>query len=110
MYPQIGEEPIIFGGGGYVCHTQDHFEQNPKMNYFYNQMFEPLHYDKNDEIHNRNYPQEQQITLSILQNLSSLIYYLESDMTLNEFSKTAIKSKLFKFSRAIVRSPIFIEI
>ena len=30
QYPQIGEEPIIFGNGGYVCHTQDRFEQNPK--------------------------------------------------------------------------------
>jgi adenosylhomocysteine nucleosidase len=30
MYPQIGEEPIHFGAGGYVCHTQDHFQQDPK--------------------------------------------------------------------------------
>ena len=92
-----------------IVDTMKYFEENPKMNYFYNQMFEPLHYDKNDEIHNRNYPQEQQITLSILQNLSSLIYYLENDITLTEFSKTAIQSKLFSFSRAIIRSPIFIE-
>lgn len=30
QYPHIGEEPLIFGSGGYVCHTQDRFEQNPK--------------------------------------------------------------------------------
>ncbi len=30
MYPQIGEEPVYFGSGGFVCHTQDKFEQNPK--------------------------------------------------------------------------------
>ncbi len=30
MYPQIGEEPVYFGVGGYVCHTQDKFEQDPK--------------------------------------------------------------------------------
>ena len=92
-----------------IVDTMKYFEENPKMNYFYNQMFEPLHYNKNAEIHTRNYPQEQQITLSILQNLSSLIYYLKNDSTLTEFSKTAIQSKLFIFSRAIVRSPIFIE-
>jgi adenosylhomocysteine nucleosidase len=34
MYPQIGDEPIIFGAGGYLCHTQDHFEQNPKNGVF----------------------------------------------------------------------------
>ena len=92
-----------------IVDTMKYFEENPKMNYFYNQMFEPLHYNKNQVIHNRNYPEEQQITFSILQNLSSLFYYLENDMTLTEFSKTAIKSKLFKFTRAIIRSPIFIE-
>ena len=92
-----------------IVDTMHYFEQNPKMNYFYNQMFEPLHYNKNQVIHNRNYPEEQQITFSILQNLSSLIYYLENDITLTEFSKTAIQSKLFSFSRAIIRSPIFIE-
>jgi adenosylhomocysteine nucleosidase len=30
MYPQIGDEPVYFGSGGFVCHTQDKFEQNPK--------------------------------------------------------------------------------
>lgn len=34
QYPQIGEEPIYFGSGGFVCHTQDKFEQNPKYGVF----------------------------------------------------------------------------
>ena len=34
MYPQIGDEPIVFGAGGRICHTQDHFEQNPKNGIF----------------------------------------------------------------------------
>ena len=42
-------------------------------------------------------------------DLKEELYYLKNDSTLTEFSKTAIQSKLFIFSRAIVRSPIFIE-
>ena len=90
--------------------TTTYFEGNPKMNYYYNQMFHPLNYNPKEEGQiQRQYTEEQQVTNSILQKLASIIYFLDDDKTLTPEESEAIKEKLDRFISNIVSSPIFLE-
>ena len=90
--------------------TTTYFEGNPKMNYYYSQMFHPLNYNPKEDIQNqRQYTEEQQITNLILQKLASIIYFLENDKTLTPEESSEIKEKLDRFISNIISSPIFLE-
>ena len=66
-----------------------YFESNPKMNYYYDQMFRPLN--------------------SILQKIASIVYFVETDKTLSQTAANVIEEKLDKFIANMVQSPIFVE-
>ena len=85
-----------------------YFESNPKMNYYYDQMFHPLNY-KQAPVGQRLYTEEQQVTNSILQKIASIIYFVENDTTLSQNDADVIEQKLDKFIANMVQSPIFIE-
>jgi DNA-binding transcriptional regulator YhcF (GntR family) len=85
-----------------------YFEANPKMNYYYDQMFRPLNY-KQAPVGQRLYTEEQQVTTSILQKIASIIYFVENDTTLSQNDADVIQDKLDKFITNMVDSPIFIE-
>ena len=85
-----------------------YFETNPKMNYYYDQMFHPLNY-KQAPVGQRLYTEEQQVTNSILQKIASIIYFVENDTTLSQNDADVIEQKLDKFIANMVQSPIFIE-
>jgi len=86
----------------------NYFETNPKMNYYYDEIFRPLHYIYKPA-NERYYTEEQQVTRLILQNLSELIYYFNNDTTLIEADKLIIGTKINRFVGYLVRSPIFVE-
>lgn len=85
-----------------------YFESNPKMNYYYDQMFHPLNY-KQTAVGQRMYTEEQQVTNSILQKIASIVYFVENDTTLSQNDADVIEQKLDKFIANMVQSPIFIE-
>ena len=85
-----------------------YFETNPKMNYYYDQMFHPLEYNQSTSVH-RLYTEEQQVTTSILQKIASIVYFLENDKTLSSAQSSEIQGKLDKFIKNMVSSPIFVE-
>lgn len=85
-----------------------YFEANPKMNYYYDQMFRPLNY-KQAPVGQRLYTEEQQVTTSILQKIASIVYFVETDKTLSQNDADVIQDKLDKFITNMVDSPIFIE-
>lgn len=85
-----------------------YFETNPKMNYYYDQMFRPLNY-KQTAVGQRMYTEEQQVTNSILQKIASIVYFVETDKTLSQNAANVIKEKLDKFITNMVQSPIFVE-
>jgi DNA-binding transcriptional regulator YhcF (GntR family) len=85
-----------------------YFEANPKMNYYYDQMFRPLNY-KQTTVGQRMYTEEQQVTNSILQKIASIVYFVENDTTLSQNDADVIEQKLDKFIANMVQSPIFIE-
>jgi hypothetical protein len=90
--------------------TTTYFQTNPKMNYYYNQMFHPLNYDSKEKGQNqRQYTEEQQITNSILQKIASIVYFLDNDKTLTQEESNSIKEKLDRFISNIISSPIFLE-
>lgn len=91
-----------------IGETLTYFENNPKMNYYYNSMFKPLYYEQNI-IKKRYYSEEQQITHSMLQKLGSIIYYLKKEKTLDDSTKVNIKTKIKFFFKNLINSPIFIE-
>jgi len=86
-----------------------YFETNPKMNYYYSEMFRPLNYNKTTTTENRLYTEEQQVTTSILQKIASIVYFLENDKTLSSSESNDIEEKLNKFITNMIKSPIFIE-
>jgi hypothetical protein len=85
------------------------FENDPTMNYFYNQMFRPLHYNPKENNYNRNYSKEQQIVHFILQKTASIVYLLNNDTVMTYVDKESIKQKLESFYKNIIRSHIFIQ-
>lgn len=85
-----------------------YFETNPKMNYYYDQMFRPLNY-KQTAVGQRMYTEEQQVTTSILQKIASIVYFLQTDKTLSQNDADVIEEKLDKFISNMIDSPIFIE-
>jgi hypothetical protein len=88
--------------------TLNYFENNPKMNYYYNSMFKPLHYNQVN-LKKRYYSEEQQITHSMLQKLGSILYYLNTEQTLDIGTKMNIETKIDLFYKNVVSSPIFLE-
>jgi len=86
-----------------------YFETNPKMNYYYSEMFRPLNYNENITTKNRLYTEEQQVTTSILQKIASIVYFLENDKTLSPSESNDIEEKLDKFITNMIKSPIFVE-
>lgn len=92
-----------------IGETIQFFEHDPKMNYFYNQMFKPLNYNPSQTIHNRNYTKEQQIVHFILQKTASIVYLLNNDTVMSYEDKKHISNKLAFFYKSMIRSPIFIE-
>jgi len=93
-----------------ILDTFSYFENNPKMNYFYNQMFKPLHYNPDIPIKSRDYTGEQQIVHSILTRMSTILYYLETDKIINNSeNKNKIINKLNLFFLNVKSSPIFME-
>jgi ABC-type multidrug transport system fused ATPase/permease subunit len=88
--------------------TLTYFENNPKMNYYYNSMFQPLYYNPvNDK--KRYYSEEQQITHSMLQKLGTIVYYLQTERTLDNNTKINIENKIKLFFKNVTSSPIFLE-
>jgi len=85
-----------------------YFETNPKMNYYYDQMFRPLNY-KQTAVGQRMYTEEQQVTNSILQKIASIVYFIKTDKTLSKTDADVIEDKLDKFITNMVQSPIFVE-
>jgi len=88
--------------------TLTYFENNPKMNYYYNSMFKPLYYEPNN-VKKRYYSEEQQITHSMLQKLGSIVYYLQTEQTLDNKTKVDIETKIELFFKNVINSPIFME-
>jgi hypothetical protein len=86
-----------------------YFETNPKMNYYYSEMFRPLNYNETTSSENRLYTEERQVTSSIMQKIASIVYFLENDKSLTPEEKSYIEGKLNKFITNMVNSPIFIE-
>jgi hypothetical protein len=86
-----------------------YFETNPKMNYYYSEMFRPLNYNETTTTVNRLYTEERQVTSSILQKIASIVYFIENDKSLNPEEKGYIEGKLNKFITNMVNSPIFVE-
>jgi hypothetical protein len=91
-----------------IGETLTYFENNPKMNYYYNSMFKPLHYNP-DNVKKRYYSEEQQITHSMLQKLGSIVYYLQTEQTLDKKTKLNIETKIELFYKNVISSPIFME-
>lgn len=85
-----------------------YFEKNPKMNYYYNSMFRPLYYNKNMAV-KRYYSEEQQITHTMLQKLGSIVYYLQTEQTLDNKTKKNIENKIKLFFKNVTSSSIFME-
>jgi hypothetical protein len=92
-----------------IGNTIEYFENNPKMNYFYNQLFQPLNYNPNATIKKRYYSEEQQLIHSVLQKLSSIVYYLQTDRTLDGNTKKNIEIKIKLFFNNFKNSSIFLE-
>jgi amino acid transporter len=88
--------------------TVNYFEENQDMNYYYNQMFHPLHY-KDAPISKRNYEKEQQITRHILHKTTNILYYINNDLELSQNDKNVIERKLYKYLTDVMKSHIFIE-
>ena len=85
------------------------FQQNPDLNYYYDEIFKPLHYNRNQS-YKRNYIKEQQITHHILVNLASVVYFLENESnSLNDSDRAEIQGKLLNFLNMLTKSKIFIE-
>lgn len=85
------------------------FEKNPDVNYYYDEIFNPLHYNHNQH-YIRNYITEQQITHTMLVNLASVVYFIENEGdSLNPSDKAEIEGKLFNFVSLITKSKVFIE-
>ena len=91
-----------------IIDTMKYFESNPGMNYYYDQMFNPLKINNKSHI-KRNYSKEQQVTRIMIQNLSSIVVFLENDKLLNSNIKTNVQTKFDMFIKNIVASPIFLE-
>jgi len=85
-----------------------YFEKNPKMNYYYNQIFLPLNYKLNTPT-KRYYTEEQQVTRIILQDLAALIYYLQNDKSISIVDSDEVQYKINMFISYLLRSPIFVE-
>ena len=85
-----------------------YFETNPKLNYYYNEMFHPLNYNQSS-IEQRLYTEEMQVTTSILQKIASIVYFIENDKTLSPSESKDIEEKLDKLIRNMVNSHIFVE-
>jgi hypothetical protein len=85
-----------------------YFETNPKLNYYYNDMFHPLNYNQSS-IEQRLYTEEMQVTISILQKIASIVYFIENDKTLSPVELKDIEEKLDKLIRNMVKSHIFVE-
>jgi DNA-binding transcriptional regulator YhcF (GntR family) len=85
-----------------------YFETNPKLNYYYNDMFHPLNYNQLS-IEQRLYTEEMQVTISILQKIASIVYFIENDKTLSPSELKDIEEKLDKLIRNMVKSHIFVE-
>jgi hypothetical protein len=85
-----------------------YFETNPKLNYYYNDMFHPLNYNQSS-IEQRLYTEEMQVTISILQKIASIVYFIENDKTLSPAELKDIEEKLDKLIRNMVKSHIFVE-
>ena len=88
-----------------------YFETNPKMNYYYSEMFRPLNYNETTTTttENRLYTEERQVTSSIMQKIASIVYFLENDKSLTSGQKSNIEDKLNRFITNMVNSPIFVE-
>jgi hypothetical protein len=91
-----------------ILDTMKYFESNPDMNYYYDQMFNPLKIKEKKNI-KRNYSKEQQVTRIMIQNLSSIVVFLENDKLLNSNIKNSVQTKFDMFIKGIIASPIFLE-
>jgi hypothetical protein len=92
-----------------ILDTINYFKSNLKITYYYDQIFQPLHYNPNIHITNRDYSKEQQVTRIIIQNLSSIVVLLETDSTIEKPIKQNIKTKFDLFIQSLIKSPIFLE-
>ncbi len=86
----------------------NYFENNTKMNYYYNEIFRPLNYTYKPP-NKRYYTEEQQLTRIILQDLAALIYYLQNDKTISQTDISQVQYKINMFITYLIRSPVFIE-
>jgi hypothetical protein len=86
----------------------DYFENHPKMNYYYDQIFLPLNYTPTTPT-KRYYTEEQQVTRIMLQDLAALIYYLQNDKTISQIDMSQVQYKINMFISYLIRSPVFIE-
>jgi len=94
-----------------IADTITFFESNPDMNYYYDEIFQPLHYKENCKKQKikRNYTKEQQATQLILQRTATIIYYINSDKELTGAQRIDVQTKLKGFMGVIIKSKIFVE-
>uniref|UniRef100_A0A6C0KPV9 DUF4760 domain-containing protein n=1 Tax=viral metagenome TaxID=1070528 RepID=A0A6C0KPV9_9ZZZZ len=92
-----------------IVNTVILFQNNPKMQYLFDEMFEPLHYNHGKPILKRYYSDEEQIVMIILHKISSVVYYLKNDQSLNDYDKSIIENKLYLFVKNMISSTIFME-
>ena len=85
-----------------------YIETVPKMKYYYDDMFHPLNYRPNPKV-KRSYSDEQQITILIVQKLATIVFFIESDQSLNTEERDNIKIKIKNISTNLMGSPIFVE-
>ena len=84
------------------------FDNNPKMEYYYNEIFKPINY-KYSPPSTRYYAEEQQVTELTLRNLAALLYYIENDKAISPDDLSIIKYKFDKYIKDLVSSPTFRE-
>jgi len=91
-----------------IIDTIKYFDNNPDINYYYDQLFSPLKINNKSHV-KRNYSKEQQVTRIIIQNLSSIVVFLDNDKQLNNNIKNSVQSKFDMFIKCIISSSIFLE-
>ena len=87
------------------------FQQNPDLDYYYEEIFMPLHYNPNTrDSFKRNYIKEQQVTHHMLINLANVVYFLENEGdSLSTNDKAEISGKLKNFLKILTNSKIFVQ-
>jgi hypothetical protein len=85
-----------------------YFQNNPKMTYYYNEIFKPINY-KYSPPSQRYYTEEHQITQLTLRDLAALLYFIQNDKSISTDNLSIIQLKFDKFITDLISSPTFME-